>query len=62
MNARNLIFHLAQRIHCGAGLGRGKGGYPWLNRAQGRFSCGIPNSMGKKVLRLSMVCHAPRRQ
>ena len=26
MNARNLLFHLGRRIHCGAGLGRGKGG------------------------------------
>ena len=25
-NARNLLFHLGRRIHCGAGLGRGKGG------------------------------------
>ena len=27
MNARNLLFHLGRRIHCGAGLGRGKGGW-----------------------------------
>ena len=26
MNARNLLFHPGRRIHCGAGLGRGKGG------------------------------------
>ena len=28
LNARNLLFHLGRRIHCGAGLGRGKGGWP----------------------------------
>ena len=28
MNARELLFHLRRRIHWGAGLGRGKGGWP----------------------------------
>lgn len=27
MNARNLLFHLGRRIHCGAGLGKVKGGW-----------------------------------
>ena len=38
-NARNLLFHLGRRIHCGAGLARGKGGWRLVLPNTGIASC-----------------------
>ena len=46
VNVRNLLFHLARRIHWRAGLGRGKGGCPAVQYCQSSVNESVVGFIG----------------